>query len=131
MGSVSSRRFTMERQLKPFPLWLGPILLINVLLACAGLVILWHKWPASVPLGDDPTAKPRPIAPAGDFASDEKSRIEVFSRAKASVVNVSSAQFVRKRFDTDVHQVPKGTGTGFIWDEQGRVVTNYHVVKGA
>jgi S1-C subfamily serine protease len=27
--------------------------------------------------------------------------------------------------------VPKGSGTGFIWDEQGRVVTNYHVVEGA
>jgi len=26
----------------------------------------------------------------------------------------------------DVMQIPRGTGTGFIWDDRGNVVTNFH-----
>src|SRR5205823_4394865 len=56
----------------------------------------------------------RPIAAEGPKTSEEAKRIEVFSKAKVSVVNVSSARLIRNRFSLDIQQVPKGTGTGFI-----------------
>src|SRR5437763_57446 len=111
--------------------WIAPAVLLYTIFLCAGLIFVWRYWPTQVETGDDPTAQARPIAPPGELKSDEKNRIAVFSKAKGSVVNVTSAQLVRNRFTLDVQQVPRGTGTGFIWDEKGRVVTNYHVVKGA
>jgi S1-C subfamily serine protease len=37
----------------------------------------------------------------------------------------------RDVFTLDVMAVPQGSGSGFIWDKQGHVVTNYHVIRGA
>ncbi|KAL2943218.1 Protease Do-like 1 chloroplastic [Bienertia sinuspersici] len=34
-------------------------------------------------------------------------------------------------FTLDIFEVPQGSGSGFIWDAQGHVVTNYHVIRGA
>jgi S1-C subfamily serine protease len=121
----------MQRNSSGIPSWVGPAFLVHAILIGAALFVIWRFWPSGPQVGNDPTAKARPIAPPGPPTSEEKNRIEIFSKAKASVVNISSAQLVRNRFTMDIQQVPKGTGTGFIWDEQGRVVTNYHVVKGA
>ncbi len=38
---------------------------------------------------------------------------------------------VRSRYDFNVHRVPQGSGSGFVWDHQGHVVTNFHVIRGA
>ncbi|HZZ77779.1 MAG TPA: trypsin-like peptidase domain-containing protein [Gemmataceae bacterium] len=121
----------MQRRSVANSSWVAPILVVYALLLVAGFVLIYHYWPAQVQTGSDPTAKPRPIAQATTVTSEEKNRIEVFSKAKASVVNISSNLLVRDRLTLNVQQVPQGTGTGFIWDEKGRVVTNYHVVKGA
>lgn len=37
----------------------------------------------------------------------------------------------RDVFTLDVMSVPQGSGSGFIWDNKGHVVTNYHVIRGA
>lgn len=34
-------------------------------------------------------------------------------------------------YTMDTMQVPQGTGSGFIWDMKGHVVTNFHVIRGA
>lgn len=34
-------------------------------------------------------------------------------------------------FTLDVLEVPQGSGSGFVWDKQGHIVTNYHVIRGA
>ena len=75
-----------------------------------------------------PTAQPRPVAARGDLAEDEKATINVYQNAKDSVVHISSS-IQRSRMLGP--EIPKGTGTGFVWDEKGRIVTNYHVVEGA
>jgi S1-C subfamily serine protease len=78
----------------------------------------------------DPEAQPRPIAPAGDLADDEKATIALFKQSSRSVVHVTTAQVGRDlRFN--VMEQEKGTGSGFIWDENGHIVTNFHVVQGA
>jgi len=63
--------------------------------------------------------------------NDEANNIEVFKRTSPSVVNITNARLVRSYYSLNPQEVPQGSGTGFIWDEQGHVVTNYHVVQQA
>ena len=78
----------------------------------------------------DPGAQPRPIAPAGDLAEDEKATISLFKQSSKSVVYITTSE-VGRDFNFNVLEIPRGSGTGFIWDEKGHVVTNYHVVQGS
>ena len=62
----------------------------------------------------------------------EKNTINVIEEVAPSVVHVSNMQYMRVGFFSfDVSEVPAGTGTGFVWDEMGHVVTNFHVVQGS
>ncbi len=76
-------------------------------------------------------ATPRTVSARGKLADSEQSTIDVFNNASPSVVFISTSQIVRSYWTRDVRKVPKGSGSGFIWDEFGHVVTNYHVIKGA
>lgn len=67
-----------------------------------------------------------------DFATDdERNTIEVFEYASPSVVYVTNQQLVRDPRSFDLLSVPRGAGTGFVWNEQGYIVTNFHVIEGA
>ena len=76
-------------------------------------------------------AAPRPITPRGPLTPEEKSNIAVFESAKASVVYISTSERVMDYWTRNVQTVPYGTGSGFIWDNEGHIVTNLHVVAGA
>jgi S1-C subfamily serine protease len=76
-------------------------------------------------------AQPRAIVPRGPLGVDERNTIGVFESVSPSVVFITTVQYVRDFFSPNVMRVPQGTGSGFIWDEQGRVVTNFHVIRGA
>ncbi|WP_084267313.1 S1C family serine protease [Azohydromonas lata] len=78
-----------------------------------------------------PQALPRPITPRGPLDADERNHIDVFKRVSPSVVNITSLALQRDMFSLNVSQVPTGTGTGFIWDDAGHVVTNFHVIQEA
>ncbi len=61
---------------------------------------------------------------------DERNTIDIFSKISARVVNVSNLRYARVGFFSfDVTEVPVGTGSGFIWDDNGYIVTNYHVIQ--
>lgn len=61
---------------------------------------------------------------------DEKNTVATFSTNVQSVVHVSSLKKVQRSFfDLNPIEVPAGTGTGFVWDEAGHIVTNFHVVQ--
>src|SRR5439155_7864398 len=75
-----------------------------------------------------PAVDPRPIAPRGDLAGDEKSTIELFKEASPSVVFITTAQRV-EFWNRNPQDIPQGTGSGFIWDDAGHIVTNFHVVQ--
>lgn len=101
--------------------------LVAVLLIAVAAVLLrdsgvspWRWWSSS--------AAPRPIAPRGDLAEDEQSTIAIFREASPSVVHITSIA-VRRDLSLNLLQIPEGTGTGFLWDEAGHVVTNYHVIE--
>ena len=66
-----------------------------------------------------------------DLSTEEKRDIEVFRRASASVVFITSETFQRDFFSLDVYAIPQGSGSGFVWDDKGHVVTNFHVIEGA
>jgi S1-C subfamily serine protease len=78
-----------------------------------------------------PEAQPRAVAPRGALAADELANVELFRKASPSVVHITSLGIQRDLFRMNVQQVPRGTGTGFVWDEQGHIVTNFHVIQGA
>jgi S1-C subfamily serine protease len=62
--------------------------------------------------------------------ADER-RMDIFERTAPSVVFIDTFTEQRDQFSTNVMEVPLGTGSGFIWDDRGHVVTNYHVVRNA
>ncbi|HVR75456.1 MAG TPA: trypsin-like peptidase domain-containing protein [Planctomycetota bacterium] len=67
-----------------------------------------------------------------DLQPWEKSTIEVFRDASRSVVFISNNALVRRGFySLNAEEVPQGSGSGFVWDRDGHVVTNFHVVNGA
>ena len=72
----------------------------------------------------------RPVAARGDLAEDEKSTIELFKRASPSVVYITTLSRRAVNF-FEMTEVPQGTGSGFLWDRQGHVVTNFHVLQGS
>ncbi len=77
-------------------------------------------------------AAPRPITPRGDLTEGEKTTIEIFEQAAPSVVYITSTTTRRARLGFNIYEIPaEGTGSGFIWDEQGHIVTNHHVIRGA
>jgi len=66
-----------------------------------------------------------------ELAQQERATIELFRTASPSVVHITTARVARDFFSLDVQQVPQGSGTGFVWDDQGHIVTNYHVIRRA
>jgi S1-C subfamily serine protease len=58
---------------------------------------------------------------------DEENTIKVFRDTSPSVVFVTNIA-VETNFYMDETAVPAGSGSGFVWDREGHIVTNYHVV---
>ncbi|MHB1238043.1 MAG: S1C family serine protease [Gallionella sp.] len=73
----------------------------------------------------------REVTPRGPLSADELNNIAVFKNISPSVVHITTLGLATDLFTLDVTQVPRGTGTGIIWDGQGHIVTNYHVIHDA
>ena len=63
------------------------------------------------------------------LGADEKSTIAIFDATSKSVVHVTSLATRKNQITLDVSEIPQGTGSGFVWDESGYVVTNFHVIQ--
>lgn len=106
----------------------------RVLLVLLALGVLWAVLRSAARSADlDPDAQARTVTPRGDLAQDEQTTIEIFERASPSVVGIQTARLTRERrlFFSRTLEVPEGVGSGFLWDDRGHVVTNYHVVQHA
>ncbi len=78
-----------------------------------------------------PASTPRPVTPRGDLAADEESTIKLFQEASDCVVYITNAALQRGFRGLSLQEIPQGTGSGFIWDNAGHIVTNFHVVAAA
>ncbi len=72
-------------------------------------------------------SKPLPTEWVDDLMPDERNNIEVFQRVSPSVVHIATTAIQRDRFFFNTYEIPEGMGTGFVWDREGHIVTNYHV----
>lgn len=102
-----------------------------ITIALASLMVLWH---ALLPIEGSfaaVKATPRTVSARGDLAADEKATIEIFERSRDSVVFISTSGLVRDFWTRNIYSVPRGTGSGFVWDDAGHIVTNLHVIKDA
>jgi 2-alkenal reductase len=100
------------------------------------LVIAWALVLVTVWLGDrlyrrdvDVADEPKLVVPEGKLSDWEESNIELFHAAGASVAYITTEQVRFNPFRGAI--VAQGAGSGFIWDEAGHVVTNFHVIEGA
>jgi S1-C subfamily serine protease len=94
------------------------------LLVIVGLV-WWRGLPTQV------ESEIATVVPSGNLAEDEKATIELFATAAPAVVHITTHSLERDFFSLNVTEIAQGTGTGFIWDRKGHIVTNLHVIEDA
>ena len=117
---------TYERSHSPLPP--GSVYrwsLVFAILLLSGVLV----WRSAYLAGDglhDPNAAPRSITQRGALFPAEEARIGVFKSVAPSVVFIT--RFRERRVFGGTTEIRDGTGSGFIWDDQGHIVTNYHVV---
>ena len=75
----------------------------------------------------DSSAKPAPEW----FLQDEKNSAEIFAQRAPFVVFVHNLAYSVDFFSFRATEIQQGTGSGFVWDEKGHIVTNYHVIQNA
>jgi S1-C subfamily serine protease len=99
-------------------------------IAVLGILFAKQSWLGSASL-NDPRAASRSITPRGELSAAEKSTIALFREASPSVVHITVIAVQRDLFTLNLYQIPEGTGSGFIWDNNGNVITNFHVIQNA
>eukprot|EP01018_Ginkgo_biloba_P007967 Gb_10820 [translate_table: standard] len=93
---------------------------------CATLAIVLNV--ATVNIDD---ANAYVVTPSRKLQSDELTTVKLFKDNTPSVVYITNLAVRQDAFTLDVLEVPQGSGSGFIWDQKGHIVTNYHVIRGA
>ncbi|MBP8214360.1 MAG: trypsin-like peptidase domain-containing protein [Propionivibrio sp.] len=106
------------------PRWIRLFLCLMALLSASSL-------PPNPALAQQGVGQPRAITPRGELAADEKATIDLFERTRESVVYITTSSRVRDIWTRNVYSVPRGTGSGFVWDDAGHVITNFHVIENA
>ena len=103
--------------------------LLSILLIAMFVMFVWPtlRWW----LGFGIVGTPRAITPRGDLANFEKTTTELFKSASPSVVYLNTRSRVANPFSRRGFEIEAGAGSGFVWDEAGHVVTNFHVIQNA
>ncbi|MEM6699583.1 MAG: trypsin-like peptidase domain-containing protein [Bacteroidota bacterium] len=121
---------------------LKPVNLLLVVALLGGSFYLGTTWQKKDSNVSEPTisevrtpSQIIPTLPANNNLSDrlnreEEATINLFENAAPSVVFITTTALQRNRFTRDITEIPRGTGSGFVWDLDGHIITNYHVVEG-
>jgi S1-C subfamily serine protease len=84
---------------------------------------------AERPAAARPDAKARPTTLRAGLQPGEQHTVELFERATSSVVYITTLAVQTDIFSRNVTQIPVGTGSGFVWDQDGHIITNFHVIR--
>jgi S1-C subfamily serine protease len=86
-----------------------------------------------IPEEEELTASPgsRTESPGMGLTSSEVSTIKLFENAAPSVCFITTSNVRQDYWSRNVMEIPGGTGSGFVWDNKGHIVTNYHVIQKA
>jgi len=76
-----------------------------------------------------PAAAAEPPIPDG-LLEYERNTIEIFRKASDSVVYITNARRQREFMSPNVTEIAQGSGSGIVWDTEGHIVTNFHVIRG-
>ena len=100
-----------------------------------GLGITERELKAECELPDVPSIHLAGDIPSGSIESeltaDELRTIEVFEKTKSSVVFINTLRRVRDPWKKRAFALTTGSGSGFVWDLNGHIVTNHHVMEDA
>jgi S1-C subfamily serine protease len=99
--------------------------------ACTGAVLLLAALPLAAQRSGGARPVPRQVTPRGPLPPAEQAIIDLFEKARASVVYITTQRQLYNTLTRAARTVPSGTGSGFVWDSNGHIVTNNHVVAGA
>jgi S1-C subfamily serine protease len=103
--------------------WAVAAVLAMVLVAIS-FPSLWQRSTAAQPIV-------REVTPRGALLPGEETTIHLFETARPSVVYITTQSRVVDAWTRNVFNIPRGSGSGFVWDDRGHIVTNNHVVSGA
>ncbi len=123
MDKQSRREFAYASSLR-FHRWIMVLLLLFV-------VVLLRQSSDHWPFLPEPSPTPPKITPRESLADAEETNIAIFRQASPSVVHITTMDVRSRFFSMEMLEIPRGTGSGFMWDDKGYIVTNYHVIHGA
>lgn len=114
----------------------GRVSVVAPLIASLALIVVGAALATTVWIwigGGSPVPGPAPVVvtPRGELGPAEQSTVELFRTASPSVVYITKLAVRADPFRRNLLEIPEGTGSGFVWDRQGHIVTNHHVIEGA
>ena len=119
----------MKHKSSPLVLFLFAILMLSLLITLLNMLGVPNPFynPFSRPM-----ATPKPVVPPpGDQGGEEQATIDVFKRVSPSVVFIINTEYHRDYFTMREYTDRHGAGSGFVWDHDGHIVTNFHVIQDA
>jgi S1-C subfamily serine protease len=123
----------MEKRTQTHGLWAPALLALLFVILLPSLPGAVARSVVAVPTSASPTATPEPTLAACDEQQAanalEAQNIEVYEDASPAVVNITNRSYVTYGFMGTVPE--EGTGSGFVYDTEGHIVTNYHVIENA
>ncbi|CAM9502739.1 unnamed protein product [Chrysoparadoxa australica] len=96
-----------------------------------GTLLISSALPNTELLPRVPLVPPAAAAAGASLIKDEASLIKIFDKATPSVAYINTFVQSTDAFSMNILEVPAGTGSGFVWDDAGHVVTNFHVIRTA
>ncbi|MEZ5043120.1 MAG: trypsin-like peptidase domain-containing protein [Saprospiraceae bacterium] len=79
----------------------------------------------------DPLSPVREESPDLGLTAEETATIKLFENAAPSVCFITTSNVRQDYWTRNVMEIPGGTGSGFVWDNEGHIVTNFHVIQKA
>jgi S1-C subfamily serine protease len=112
-------------------MWNRVLILISAASAC-----LWFLWPPGAlskpqTVQDETANRTDAIVRPATVTPEERETTALFKSAVPAVVHITTHSLQRDVFTLDAHEVRRGSGSGFVWDQAGHIVTNFHVIQGA